>query len=73
MQLSAQFDTVVEYFELKVQDFQKFFILIFILFVNESENFLEISSEKDKVSFRNVVFLNLNLIGPVAVALCFSA
>jgi hypothetical protein len=43
------------------------------LSVDEIENFLEIASEKEEVSFRNVFFLELNLIGPVAVALGFSA
>ena len=73
MKLSAQLYAVVKYLELKIQDFEEFLIMVFVLFVDKIEDFLEISFKKENIAVGNAVFMLLGLVGYVAVTFGFSA
>lgn len=51
MKLFAQFNTVVEYFELEIKNFEEFLVVVFVLLVDEVQNFLEVTFEEKHVSF----------------------
>ena len=57
MELSTQLDAVIKYFELEVKNFDKFLIIVFVLFVNKIKDFLEITFEEDKIAVGGAFFI----------------